>query len=1048
MRPDKHSKRLLNITKAKAKMWEYDVPAEHHITIPKSPEELFPISIALLGDVAAEINRGHRNSESFKTLEKELPFASEFLNSLLEAKLSEKLSPRLRLLASAAFYLCNQQGNAGLLSNSIEYNSLPNETEGLDILLLWILRGNITAKCDSCHEVFQGVIASIPHEINRFYKDGNSKRLREQIDTLRKEVYASGTDEQLLFGDLIAAIVREKINTASIRLLPKYSGIDQSQWLVSLQKKTFIKEFWPAQRLIGKKGVLLGQSAVVQMPTSAGKTKSIELIIRSAFLSQRTNLAIIVAPFRALCHEIKDALMESFSGEQICIDVLSDTLQNDIDREISEWLGIPSKSQILIVTPEKLLYILRQHPELAEKLKLLIFDEGHQFDTGKRGITYELLLTSLKRFISKDVQKVLISAVIPNADEIAQWLNGDNNIVQGENLIPTKKTIGFSSWKTSLGQIHYVEHGNDTFFVPRVIEEQPLQRQGRERTDRRFPDRGNGQDVALYLGLKLCGNGGVAIFCGRKDTAQNICKRVVEIAERGYEIKNIRESSDESELRALSSLCAENLGQSSIEARSAELGVLAHHSNIPHGIRIAVEHAMRTDRVRLIVCTSTLAQGVNLPIRYLIVASFYQGQKLIKVRDFHNLIGRAGRSGKHVEGSILFAEPKLYDERTNRKENWRWKNAQNLLDVSKSERCVSSLLDLFEPIHNGIHGYPRSTIGEYILPFETLIEAYIENRFHKLIPSNARELGDSGVTPEVILPQLMQKRQMLESIENFLMAHWEDIENNPTEQASELSKQTFAYHLADEKKKPQIAKVFQLLAKKIAQKVPENERKKTFGRTLYGLYPSLKIEDWVNNNKRSLLAIKDVAAFFDAIWVLFCNVIESGNPKGVFAKFTKPEMRKNILLWWLTGRSFADILCIIKRGGVRKHSGQKQQDFTVEDMVDICENTFAFDGMLVVGAIIEFLDASAELDQSTKEQFQLFQKQLKYGLPTLSSISVYELGFSDRVVAQKIAALLKDDNCTKSVVSGKFKDSKFAQAIKALQFPSYYNKLLRRFANQ
>jgi cytochrome c biogenesis factor len=57
--------------------------------------------------------------------------------------------------------------------------------------------------------------------------------------------------------------------------------------------------------LLGKEGIFSGQSAVIQMPTSAGKTKSTEIIIRSAFMSQRTKIAVVVAPFKALCHEIE-----------------------------------------------------------------------------------------------------------------------------------------------------------------------------------------------------------------------------------------------------------------------------------------------------------------------------------------------------------------------------------------------------------------------------------------------------------------------------------------------------------------------------------------------------------------------------------------------------------------------------------------------------------------------------------------------------------------------------------------------------------------------
>lgn len=105
----------------------------------------------------------------------------------------------------------------------------------------------------------------------------------------------------------------------------------------ALHKNSFIKEFWPAQHLLGQANVLRGKSAIVQMPTSAGKTKATELILRSAFLAKRVSLAIIIAPFRALCHEIKNSLVEAFNSESTKVDELTDTLQTDF--EIAELLG-------------------------------------------------------------------------------------------------------------------------------------------------------------------------------------------------------------------------------------------------------------------------------------------------------------------------------------------------------------------------------------------------------------------------------------------------------------------------------------------------------------------------------------------------------------------------------------------------------------------------------------------------------------------------------------------------------------------------------------
>src|SRR5690606_13568195 len=126
-------------------------------------------------------------------------------------------------------------------------------------------------------------------------------------------------------------------------------------------------------------------SGVIQMPTSAGKTKSVEIILRSAFLSNRTKFAVVIAPFRALCHEIAQTLKQAFKGDGVRINELSDVLQLDFMIEFSELIDNPESfisSSILVVTPEKFLYLLRNKNSLVNHIGTIIYDEGHQFDTG------------------------------------------------------------------------------------------------------------------------------------------------------------------------------------------------------------------------------------------------------------------------------------------------------------------------------------------------------------------------------------------------------------------------------------------------------------------------------------------------------------------------------------------------------------------------------------------------------------------------------------------------------------------------------------------
>ena len=139
-----------------------------------------------------------------------------------------------------------------------------------------------------------------------------------------------------------------------------------------------------------------------------------------------------------------------------------------------------------------------------------------------------------------------------------------------------------------------------------------------------------------------------------------------------------------------------HFGPQSVASKAASLGVFVHHGTTPHGIRLSIEHAMQQGRINFVACTSTLAQGVNLPIRYLIVSGIHQAGEKIKVRDFQNLIGRAGRSGMHTEGLVIFSDPDAYDKK--RSEPWKFNSAVELLSPDRAESTTSSLLGLLGPL--------------------------------------------------------------------------------------------------------------------------------------------------------------------------------------------------------------------------------------------------------------------------------------------------------------------------------------------------------------
>ena len=1040
MRPEQKSQLLLGVTRSKAKMLEYGVPEEHHIKITQDPAKLFTISIGLLGDLAAAINRNEPDPDSLSELRTNLLFSARFFDSYLQSKLNETLDPYLVLLGSASYYLCDLPGSASVLAKRIDGDCPDLDGDSLEDLLLWLLQADLETYFDGAEGPFGGFIDGISKWILQFFEDGNGEEnLLDLATKLRDAVYEFGTPRQLLFGDVIAAVLRKKMENSAWKALPSYSGLPRDKWLHALQKDSFIKELWPAQHLLGQADVLKGESAIVQMPTSAGKTKATELILRSAFLAERVSLAIIIAPFRALCHEIKNSLVEAFHNETTKVDELSDALQTDF--EIAELLG---HQQILVVTPEKLLYVLRHAPELAAHVGLLVFDEGHQFDSGTRGITYELLLTSLRSMIPEGTQKVLISAVISNAEAVGEWLNGEPNVVEGTTLIPTFRSVGFASWLDQLGRIEYVDSRDaeqGEFFVPRVIERFNLGRRGREQKDRHFPERDDGQAIALYLGIKLATNGSIAIFCGKKSTATSICEKAVEFIDRGIPLPLPQEFSDRREVERLHYLHVANLGTDASASMSAEHGIFSHHGNTPHGIRLSVEHAMRENLVRFVVCTSTLAQGVNLPIRYLIVTSVYQGMERIKVRDFHNLIGRAGRAGMHTEGSILFADPIVYDKRRNRKDGWRWDIVKELLDPAKSEECASSLFQLIPLVIRNDRTKSKDkknhTLTWDILSFA---KAHIAgwDSLNEIISKIAKQYGGNGFTVDAVKPQFEFFSLTLASIEGFLLSNWDAVDNGLTEaDIADLAEQTLAYFLADDEKREQIQELFKLLAENISENITDVNRRKAFGKTLYGVNDAKAIEGWVQDNADELIAAQDGDEVLDLVWSLITGHVHNK----AFNKFDKKDVLKEITKKWISGTPFNQLFRIADNNKCKLGKGKRPRKVKIENIIDICEGGLAYDGALLVSALCEFVEMlDREGTGDPINRLQLFQKRMKYGLPTETTIALFELGFSDRVIAQDLATSLNlAATQKKDLVKALKKDRDGARAVME-RYPSYFQE--------
>lgn len=996
MRPERGSRLILAAVQARAKMHEFRAAEDDYVPFRRAPETLFPLAVGILHDAAGAIAdrfidrlEGPVVPSAWKeddgSIEQMLRFSASFFDAFLEAQIDAELTTEFSLLCAASYYLADGVGSAVVVATRSAAPP-PELGHGLARVAWHILRSDVSPiDGASQHTEFGNRLLSALTRHFTLEADAEEE-MRSMCAQLRARVYDNGSAREVVYADIVTALCARKLENAARTILPPSSGLPLAAWAEALRKPRFPKELWPAQRRLAEAGLLSGNSGVVQMPTSAGKTRATELIIRSAFLSGRSNLAVIVAPFRSLCNDIRSDMVAAFAGEDVTLDHVSDSFLLDVD-----FAGVLAQRSVLIVTPEKMLYMLRRAPELAERIGLIIYDEGHQFEGFARGPTYELLLSSLRMTLAPEAQVVLISAVIGNAPVISDWLIGDaSRVISGEGLLPTTKSIAFASWQFERGLLQYVspdDPDQQEFFVPHIITQTDLALKPRERAARIFPERGGTREsaeVGLYLGLHLVERGSVALFRGTKEGVISLCGRAAEIFDRAVALPRPIDVSDAAEIARLTHLARLNLGADHDVTQASALGILAHHGNTPQGLRLSVEHAMKEGHAKFVICTSTLAQGVNFPIRYLIVAATQQGREKIKVRDFHNLMGRAGRAGMHTEGSVIFSAPSIYDQRDSRDGRWRWDATKNLLDPARAEPSRSSILDLFDD-------YEQPPEHKLTLGIGWLNLAFTSHAQIDAAVASIKERFD-WIDVDTFTTFVADRARAIQSIAAYLAAYVDFMSDQASERVDELTRNTLAWHLADDATRGNLLEVFRMTARSI-ETAGDDALRALIRKSPLPPADVLALRDWTNANVQTLVDAAERGELVNAVYAEVRKYVTSE----ALSKLTDPNQILPTLKAWLAGKSFDEIGQALRAANVRTSN----RHITANHVVAICEGGFGFDLAMIVASIADLVKP---LDEVLYEELVLLHRQIKNGLSNTAALAFYEAGFKDRVVAQALAA--------------------------------------------
>ncbi len=388
---------------------------------------------------------------------------------------------------------------------------------------------------------------------------------------------------------------------------------------------------FPPQQLAIDNGLLDGSNVLVTTPTASGKTL---IAILAAIKSlEKDKKVVYLTPLRSLAYE-KFTDFNEIDKSKIFPRKIKIKISTGDFNTSNTQLG---NADIVILTNEKLDSILRQGVSWLSNVGLFISDEIHLIGDLDRGSVLEMVLTKIKKFYPAS-QILGLSATVTNSPEISDWL--------GCKLIesswrPTRLLEGVYSdgviYYNDDSKINVSESGKDT------------------------------SSMAVDLVLDSIKDGGQnLVFVETR-------KRSISLAKTSSEIvyKNLPLEEKKTALK-YSKLLLENNDDTDLTktlSNLISLGVGFHHAGLSLSSREVVEKAFKSGAIKALFATPTLAAGVNLPARRVIITNvsrydFRYGANIpITVLEYKQLCGRAGRPQYDTYGeSIILSDPRTYYE--------------------------------------------------------------------------------------------------------------------------------------------------------------------------------------------------------------------------------------------------------------------------------------------------------------------------------------------------------------------------------------------------
>ncbi|UCH89697.1 MAG: DEAD/DEAH box helicase [Thermoplasmata archaeon] len=448
--------------------------------------------------------------------------------------------------------------------------------------------------------------------------------------------------------------------------------LDIDPQVVSVLEQEGISELYPPQAE-ALPATLEGKNVVLAIPTASGKSLVAYLAILKKVLEH--GKALYIVPLRALAREKYDDLKRFEAlGINVGLSV------GDYDSKGEEL----EKFDILIATSEKADSLLRHRTHWLNRISIIIADEIHLINDPSRGPTLEVILALFKQ-INPGAQVIALSATINNSIDLALWLNAEH-FTSEWRPVPLKEGVYFDK---------------NIYFGDNSV----------------LPLESGGDAISVIVNDILKAKSQCLIFVNTRRSAENLGENLGDL---------IAPTLTDTELGKLvktsEKLRTAQLEITTIISRLKDMvkkGGAFHHAGLTNEHRKIIEENFRNGLIKVLVATPTLAAGINLPARRVIVRDLGRydanlGYRPIPVLEIKQMFGRAGRPKYDTQGEAIAIAKGESDKR----------KIMERYILGEPERIYSKL-----GLESALRMNILSTIAsEFVFDDESL-QAFIDNTF-------------------------------------------------------------------------------------------------------------------------------------------------------------------------------------------------------------------------------------------------------------------------------------------------------------------------------